>query len=124
MSAITVKIVRSEKREVDELDTKPFTMYVLEVSAGISTKVCLLFATALSVGGKKIYKVNSTLLSPRQPNNALRVWHSGVIVQQTVGFLAPLRPNFAPFPFTVWIIYIIARLPQHHFTFIFFLIQT
>ena len=31
MVHITVKIVRSEKREVDELDTKPFTMYVLEV---------------------------------------------------------------------------------------------
>lgn len=31
MSHLTVKIVRSEKREVDELDTKPFTMYVLEV---------------------------------------------------------------------------------------------
>lgn len=29
--SFTVSILRSEKREVDELDTKPFTMYVLEV---------------------------------------------------------------------------------------------
>jgi len=31
MASIKVEIVRSEKREIDELDTKPFTMYVLNV---------------------------------------------------------------------------------------------
>jgi len=43
MASIKVEIVRSEKREIDELDTKPFTMYVLNVSPTRSSKVPFYF---------------------------------------------------------------------------------